>query len=233
MQKQASDIRPGFVEALPFICSFWEETFCVVPGDSVHPPGWTFPLKPCQSNDFICCFVLLMFPQGSGAGFGFVLSNPSQEGSAWPLKPPPITSLQGKDLSTQVFYKLLIRNRGNESCLDPTGAWREFPLSWPQVGSAPPALQSSALLSQSSVKIKDLCFSASGNVYGDYIFQLEIWRIRFLLSDMISVAWSQEHQGYVWSLLGLFPLETQWSSWALSPQDILWFSDHEETQPLP
>lgn len=63
----------------------------------------------------ICCFVLLMIPQGSGAGFGFVLSIPealqSRRAQPDPPNSPPITSLQGKDLSTQVFYKLVIRQR--------------------------------------------------------------------------------------------------------------------------
>lgn len=163
-------------------------------GDSVHPPGWTFPLKPCQSSDSICCFALLLFPQESGAAFGFVRSIPEQpQRGGLSLTPQ---TLQGKDLYTQGFYKLVIRHRGNESSCIPqeSGENSHCPAS---NGFCSPCSAELSVPSQSTVKIKGLCFSASGNVYGDYIFQLEIWRLRFLVSDMISVGWSQKYQGYV------------------------------------
>lgn len=199
MQKQAFNISPGFVEALLSVSCccllllgwFWEEAAHAMSGDSVHPPGWTFPLKPCQNNDFICCFVLLMFPHESGIVFGFVLSNPwgfaAPARRAQPDSPNSSlsTSLQQKGLYTQVFNKLVIRHRGNESCLDHTATWREFPLLTSDCFCSSCSTELS-VPSHSSVKIKGLCFPAWGNVYGDNTFQLEIWTIRFLVSDIIS-----------------------------------------------
>lgn len=91
----------------------------------------------------LCLLWAAAAQQGAGASMALgILTAPLTSLHGAPQSSDLSVSLQVKDVLIQVFYKLVIRHRENESCLDHSVNGTGFPFSWPQIHSRPPTLQS-------------------------------------------------------------------------------------------
>lgn len=151
-----------------------------------------FVLRNSWCSSALCLLRAAAAQRGVGVSMTLsVLTAPLTSLQGTPQSSDLSMSLQDKAVLPQVFYKLVVRHREDESCLDHRMNGTEFPFSWRQICSRPPMLQSVRICSSlclHKVLWKQMVFASHPQEMfmrmGFFLLEekgLEIGRISFLI----------------------------------------------------